>query len=70
MPAPPRREPSRAGRLLRRIVLLLLVIGLLVLGVVLLTDSLSNNPRLHRVTGDTVRQTVDDVKNLIDDNRR
>jgi serine/threonine-protein kinase len=70
MPAPPRQAPSRAGRILRRILVLVVLIALIVLGVVLLTDSLSNNPRLHRVTGHTVSQTVDDLKNLIDDNRR
>jgi serine/threonine-protein kinase len=76
-PAPPRtpdprgpRGPSRAARLVRRLVLLLLLIAAIVLGVVIATDSLSNNPRLHRVAGDTVRQTVDDLKSLIDDNRR
>ena len=71
-PAPglPRRAPSRAGRLLRRLVVLLVVIGLVVLAVVIASDSLSDNPRLRRVTGDTVQQTVDNVKNLIDDNRR
>jgi len=69
-PEPQRGQPSRGGRLLRRIVLLLLLIAAIVLGVVIASDSLSNNPRLHRVTGNTVRQTVDDLKRVIDDNRR
>ena len=76
-PAPPRtpdpgghRQPSHTGRLLRRLLLILLLIGVVVLGVVLITDSLSNNPHLHKVTGDTVRQSVDDLKGLIDDNTR
>ncbi len=69
-PKPQRRQPRRAGRLLRRLALLLLLIAAIVLGVVIASDSLSNNPRLHRVTGDTVRQTVDDLKSVIDDNKR
>jgi len=68
-PEPPRR-PSHARRLLRRLVLLLLLIVAVVLGVVIASDSLSNNPRLHKVTGETVRQTVDDLKSLVDDNTR
>jgi serine/threonine-protein kinase len=64
------RRGRRTGRLLRRLILLLLLIVVIVVGVVVLSDSLSGNPQLRRVTQQNVQQAIDQVKQFVNDNTR
>jgi serine/threonine-protein kinase len=64
------RRGRRTGRMLRRLILLLLLIVVIVVGVVILSDSLSGNPQLRRVTQQNVQQAIDQVKQFVNDNTR
>ena len=41
---------------------------MIVVGAVILSDSLSGNPQLRRVTEQNVQQAVDQVKQFVNDN--
>ena len=56
--------------MLRRLILLLVLIVVIVVGVVILSDSLSGNPQLRRVTDQNVQQAIDQVKQFVNDNTR
>ena len=47
-----------------------MLIVVIVVGVVIASDSLSANPQLRRVTERDVQQAVDQVKQFVDDNTR
>ena len=64
------RRSRRSGRMLRRLILLLVLIVVIVVGVVILSDSLSGNPQLRRVTDQNIQQAIDQVKQFVDDNTR
>ena len=64
------RRSRRSGRMLRRLSLLLVLIVVIVVGVVILSDSLSGNPQLRRVTDQNIQQAIDQVKQFVDDNTR
>ena len=64
------RRQRRSGRLLRRLILLLVLIVVIVIAVVILSDSLSSNPQLRRVTDQNVQQAIDQVKQFVNDNTR
>jgi serine/threonine-protein kinase len=66
----PQRRGRRTGRILRRLILLLLLIAVIIVGVVILSDSLSSNPQLRRVTDQNLQQAVDQVKQFVNDNTR
>jgi hypothetical protein len=42
----------------------------IVVAVVIVSDSLSGNPQLRRVTDQNVQQAIDQVKQFVDDNTR
>jgi hypothetical protein len=65
-----RQRQRRSGRLLRRLILLLVLIVVIVVAVVIVSDSLSGNPQLRRVTDQNVQQAIDQVKQFVDDNTR
>jgi eukaryotic-like serine/threonine-protein kinase len=67
---PEPRRGRRSGRVLRRLIVLLLVIVVIVVGVVVLSDQLSGNPQLRRVTAQDAQQAIDQVKQFINDNTR
>jgi serine/threonine-protein kinase len=64
------RRQRRSGRLLRRLILLLVLIVVIVVAVVIVSDSLSGNPQLRRVTDQNVQQAIDQVKQFVNDNTR
>jgi serine/threonine-protein kinase len=64
------RRDRRSGRLLRRLILLLVLIVVIVVAVVILSDSLSGNPQLRRVTDQNVQNAIDQVKQFVQDNTR
>ena len=64
------RRQRRSGRLLRRLILLLVLIVVIVVAVVVVSDSLSGNPQLRRVTEQNVQQAIDQVKQFVNDNTR
>jgi serine/threonine-protein kinase len=64
------RRQRRSGRVLRRLILLLALIVVIVVGAVILSDSLSGNPQLRRVTEQNVQQAVDQVKQFVNDNTK
>jgi serine/threonine-protein kinase len=64
------RRQRRSGRLLRRLILLLVLIVVIVVAVVIVSDSLSGNPQLRRVTEQNVQQAIDQVKQFVNDNTR
>jgi len=64
------RRDRRSGRILRRLILLLALIAVIVVGAVVLSDSLSGNPQLRRVTEQNVQQAIDQVKQFVNDNTK
>jgi hypothetical protein len=64
------RRDRRSGRVLRRLILLLALIAVIVVGAVILSDSLSGNPQLRRVTEQNVQQAIDQVKQFVNDNTK
>jgi hypothetical protein len=67
---PEPRRTRRSGRVMRRLIVVLVLIVVIVVGVVVLTDQLSGNPQLRRVTAQEAQQAIDQVKQFIDDNTR
>ena len=47
-----------------------MLIVVIVVGVVIVSDSFSNNPQLRRVTEQNAQQAIDQVKQFVDDNTR
>jgi eukaryotic-like serine/threonine-protein kinase len=64
------RGQRRSGRVLRRLILVLALIAVIVVGAVILSDSLSGNPQLRRVTEQNLQQAVDQVKQFVNDNTK
>ena len=46
------------------------LIAVIVVGAVILSDSLSGNPQLRRVTEQNVQQAIDQVKQFVNDNTK